>query len=335
MRNAVLIYENVLNFPISNSSSIPCDSSYSCLVDDIPTGSKSILVNIPVNVHRHSSGVNIPNNYSGQISGEHVTVSSPMTRPGENVLMTTQDEPIASEHHTLNSSNEPDLASINVEDVEHDHMTTSPGRHIPLTTSPGEFVPISSPDKYLPMNISPSQLVPMSSAGDLCSLDQHDTTLGDRVNLTSHGVHAPITTQDDPFTRTEEQTSLNDPGVHDPITGQQDPSTAGDNIQLANTDLIGITSPFLTNARKSGKVVTSPVVITDANSDNNNSNKSMCVYCHKLIKTGNLINHMKNVHKKTTKNTAKISSEQSEVKNKSFSCDFCDYKTTKEINSMD
>ena len=206
----------------------------------------------------------------------------------------------------------------------------------------GECDSMFSPSELLPLTISSQQKAITSNGKDapLPSPDQHDTivTLSDSGLLTNH-VPDPLTGQDNPMAG--EHITLASQGVHDHIysgSDHQGPrlNPSEDNQQLVNTDYIGVVSPFLTLAKKSVNEVNSSLVITAAELDNiNGNNKAMCVYCNKLIKDGNIVNHMKNVHNKTTKNTEKISSDKSKLKNNPYSCDSGDYRTTKEINCMD
>ena len=109
-----------------------------------------------------------------------------------------------------------------------------------------------------------------------------------------------------------------------------------ENPQLTNTEIIDINSPFKLK-EKSSKAIPNSIVSVLTSNNNGQDTQMLCVFCQKIIKPGNLINHMKYVHGKSTKNTDKIKKpmSNSKVKVNLFSCDFCDYETTRVINCMD
>ena len=299
MKDAVLVY----------------DSSNSCM-EDMSVG--SIFVDLPVHNASHNFSQHI------QASGTGELVHLPRANPDEYESVVSHGEKGSVDNHgekgSVDSHGEMGFVDSH---GEKDSVFR------PCVAGHGEYDSMVSPSELILLT-SPSRQKAMTSNGKDAPLPnhgQHDTisTLSDSALLTNH-VPEPLTGQDD--LGAVENITLACLDQHDHIYS--------DNQQLVNTDYIGVVSPFLTLAKKSVNEVDTSIVITAAELDTiNGNNKAMCVYCNKLIKSGNIVNHMKNVHNKTTKNTKKISSDKSKLKNNPYSCDSCDYKTTKEINCMD
>ena len=108
--------------------------------------------------------------------------------------------------------------------------------------------------------------------------------------------------------------------------------------ETQNTDIISVASPLsktvlrqCINVNSSTKIIS---IKDAAESDNSNEKTVLCLYCQKILKASNIVNHMKRVHNKTSKNTEKLKQKikTPQPKIKVFGCELCQYTTTKEFN---
>ena len=144
----------------------------------------------------------------------------------------------------------------------------------------------------------------------------------------TNNVREMLTLNSDPTDIVAEHLSVGEHGHSGTNPGEQIKEISGKTSSTkSNTELIDVASP-VTN--KLSKVINNPIVIVDAETINNNELKTMCVFCQKIIEKGNIVNHMKNVHKTTTKTQEKI--RQLGTETNLFNCDLCDFKTNKLYN---